>query len=65
MVFYRPRYAPFDMASNDIRICLELVGRAIVISSWLAAVARRELFRFKEFIKWLTFGGLLLVNFDQ
>jgi anaphase-promoting complex subunit 4 len=52
----RPQYSVFELAGNDIRICLELASRAIVISGWLAAIARRELVRFKEFIKWLTYG---------
>jgi len=53
----RPRYALFELPAEDIRRCLELTSRAIVISSWLAAVARRELTRFKEFISWLNFGN--------
>jgi Anaphase-promoting complex, cyclosome, subunit 4 len=53
----RPQYAVFDLPAEDVEDCLELAGRAIVISSWLAAVARRELFRFKEFICWLKYGN--------
>jgi len=43
----------FELAKDDIRACLDLAGRAIVISGWLAAVARRELSRFKEFISFI------------
>ncbi|KAI0033161.1 anaphase-promoting complex, cyclosome, subunit 4-domain-containing protein [Vararia minispora EC-137] len=39
----------------EIRECLSMVRQAIIASSWLAAVARRELSRFKEFMKWLRF----------
>ncbi|KAJ7630959.1 anaphase-promoting complex, cyclosome, subunit 4-domain-containing protein [Roridomyces roridus] len=48
-----PQYTPFQLATNDLEMCLDLTSRAIFISSWLAAVARRELSRFKEFITWL------------
>ncbi|KAJ6509555.1 anaphase-promoting complex, cyclosome, subunit 4-domain-containing protein, partial [Mycena vitilis] len=47
------QYAPFQLITQDIEICLDLTARAIFISSWLAAVARRELSRFQEFIKWI------------
>jgi Anaphase-promoting complex, cyclosome, subunit 4 len=53
----RPRYALFELPAEDIEICLELTGRAIVISGWLAAIARRELTRFREFISWLRYGN--------
>jgi anaphase-promoting complex subunit 4 len=42
--------------TQDIEICLDLTGRAIFIASWLAAVTRRELARFKEFITWIRAG---------
>ena len=35
---------------------MDLAGRAIVIAGWLAATARRELARFKEFMIWLRYG---------
>ncbi|KAJ7783806.1 anaphase-promoting complex, cyclosome, subunit 4-domain-containing protein [Mycena maculata] len=48
-----PQYASFQLATNDLETCIDLTGRAIFIATWLAAVARRELSRFKEFITWL------------
>jgi len=52
----RPQFAQFELAKDDIKTCLDLAGRAIVISGWLAAVARRELSRFKEFISFIRHG---------
>ncbi|KAJ7786332.1 anaphase-promoting complex, cyclosome, subunit 4-domain-containing protein [Mycena metata] len=48
-----PQYSSFQLVTQDIETCLELTGRAIFIASWLAAVARRELSRFKEFVIWI------------
>ncbi|KAJ7706158.1 anaphase-promoting complex, cyclosome, subunit 4-domain-containing protein [Mycena rosella] len=48
-----PQYASFQLVTKDVETCIELTGRAIFIASWLAAIARRELSRFKEFIMWL------------
>ncbi|KAJ6519839.1 anaphase-promoting complex, cyclosome, subunit 4-domain-containing protein [Mycena sanguinolenta] len=48
-----PQYASFQLVTQDIEICIDLTGRAIFIASWLAAVARRELSRFKEFLTWI------------
>jgi anaphase-promoting complex subunit 4 len=56
----RPYYDAFELPAEDVDECLELCGRAIVISSWLAAVTRRELSRFKEFICWLKHGIILI-----
>ena len=52
----RPQFSPFELVEEDIKVCLDLAGRAIVISGWLAAVARRELARFKEFISFIRHG---------
>ncbi len=38
--------------------CLELVNRTIILAAWLAAAARREYSRFKEFMTWIKFGVL-------
>ncbi|KAJ6575135.1 anaphase-promoting complex, cyclosome, subunit 4-domain-containing protein [Mycena capillaripes] len=48
-----PQYASFQLVTQDVEICVDLTARAIFIASWLAAVARRELSRFKEFVKWI------------
>jgi hypothetical protein len=56
--FPRPPYASFQLVTTDIEICIDLTGRAIFIASWLAAVARRELARFKEFLTWIRAGTL-------
>jgi hypothetical protein len=52
----RPQYAPYDIDTEGVKGCLGLAKNAIVIASWLVAIARRELARFREFIKWLSFG---------
>jgi hypothetical protein len=52
----RPQFAQFELVKDDIKTCLDLAGRAIMISGWLAAVARRELSRFKEFISFIRHG---------
>lgn len=48
-----PQLDSFELQKGEIEACLDLAGRAIVISGWLAAVARRELARFKEFIAFI------------
>ncbi|KAF7320323.1 DEAD-domain-containing protein [Mycena kentingensis (nom. inval.)] len=48
-----PQYAPFQLDPSDVKECLAMSGRAIFLATWLAAVARRELARFREFITWL------------
>lgn len=52
----RPQLDSFELQKGEIEACLDLAGRAIVISGWLAAVARRELARFKEFIAFIRHG---------
>jgi anaphase-promoting complex subunit 4 len=54
--FRRPQFVLFELAHGEVDACLDLIGRAIVITSWLAAVTRRELSRFREFISWLRYG---------
>ena len=51
-----PEYHECKLRTSDIEHCLELAGRAIVCANWLAATARKELARFKEFISWLRWG---------
>ena len=48
------------MRSDEVTFCLELAGRGVLIASWLAAVCRTELSRFREFISWLRFGKVSL-----
>lgn len=55
--FPRPPYASFELSLEDATKCVDHVKRAIVMASWLAAVSRRELVRFKEFILWLRYGN--------
>jgi anaphase-promoting complex subunit 4 len=52
----RQHFDAFQLSDSDLTVCLDLTGRAVVIASWLASVARRELIRFREFISWLRFG---------
>jgi anaphase-promoting complex subunit 4 len=54
----RPQYTLFELSPQDIGHCLELTNRAIVAAAWLAASARQELSRFKDFIAWLRFGKI-------
>ena len=44
------------LKTSEIQTCLDLIGRAIVCASWLAATTRREWTRFKEFIAWIRTG---------
>ena len=54
----RPQtYAVYEFDEAHIDYCLSLVDRAIVFSAWLAASARHELWRFKEFKLWLQYGN--------
>lgn len=54
--FSRPQYHVCGWKASDIRACLDLTDRAIVIAGWLASTARRELAHFKEFMVWLRYG---------
>ncbi|KAF8078603.1 anaphase-promoting complex, cyclosome, subunit 4-domain-containing protein [Lyophyllum atratum] len=50
-----PQFTFFELSVSDINSCLDLISRTIVLAAWLAATARRDLFRFREFISWLRF----------
>ncbi|KAI0639387.1 anaphase-promoting complex, cyclosome, subunit 4-domain-containing protein [Trametes polyzona] len=50
-----PQYDVCNFQAFDLEACLDMTARAIVISAWLAAGARKELIRFKEFMKWLRY----------
>ncbi|PPQ64261.1 hypothetical protein CVT24_008399, partial [Panaeolus cyanescens] len=50
-----PAFSVFELSPDTISSSLTLVARGIVMASWLASTARRELSRFKEFIAWLRF----------
>ncbi|KAI0361641.1 hypothetical protein OH77DRAFT_1417907 [Trametes cingulata] len=50
-----PQYAVCEFKMHEVGACLEMIARAIVLSAWLAATARKELIRFKEFMKWLRY----------
>ncbi|KAI0365237.1 hypothetical protein BV20DRAFT_954638 [Pilatotrama ljubarskyi] len=56
-----PQYAVCEFKPAEINACLDMIARAIVLSAWLAASARKELIRFKEFMKWLRYE-ILRVN---
>lgn len=56
----RSQFTSFNLPSEDVAISLELASRGIIIASWLAAVSRTELTRFKEFVLWLRFGMSVL-----
>ncbi|KAH9969035.1 anaphase-promoting complex, cyclosome, subunit 4-domain-containing protein [Russula dissimulans] len=48
-------YAACELKKDDIIQAMTMTSRAIFSASWLSATARRELSRFKEFMKWLRF----------
>ncbi|KZT30397.1 hypothetical protein NEOLEDRAFT_1185228 [Neolentinus lepideus HHB14362 ss-1] len=51
-----PRYyGLFGFKTSDVDAALDSTARAIVISAWLAATARKEARRFKEFITWIRY----------
>lgn len=62
LTLHRPQYTLFELPKDEIKHCIDLAGRAIVIASWLAAVARRELSRFKEFISFIRHGRSRLID---
>ncbi|KAI1797865.1 anaphase-promoting complex, cyclosome, subunit 4-domain-containing protein [Ganoderma leucocontextum] len=48
-----PQYAVCNFKTCDVESCLGLIAAAVFNSSSLAATARKELLRFKEFMKWI------------
>jgi len=48
-------YELCQFTEEEVRHCLDMISQAIIASSWLSTVARRELARFREFMKWLRF----------
>ena len=52
----RPEYAVCQFKIASVEACLEYTASAIIQSSWLAAAARKELLRFREFMKWIRYG---------
>ncbi|KAI9460950.1 anaphase-promoting complex, cyclosome, subunit 4-domain-containing protein [Lactarius psammicola] len=48
-------YGACELKEDDIIQAMTMTSRAIFSASWLSAAARRELSRFKEFMKWLRF----------
>ncbi|PPQ64387.1 hypothetical protein CVT26_002094 [Gymnopilus dilepis] len=51
----RPQFSVFELQADEINECINSAGRGIVITSWLAAIVRRELLRFREFMTWLRY----------
>ncbi len=60
LIGHRPQFAVFQLDLEDLLASRDLAGRGIIIASWLAAEARKELSRFREFIHWLRFGASFL-----
>jgi len=50
------KFAFCEFAISDAKVCLQAIGRGILLASWLAEAARQELARFKEFMAWLRYG---------
>ncbi len=49
-------FSAFQINFVDVDQCLCYINQAILLTSWLAAAARREHGRFKEFMAWLRYG---------
>ena len=55
--FCRPQlYAPYRLSAEEVEECIKLAARGIILSAWLAAVARQEHLRFMEFMQFLKYG---------
>ncbi|KAI0695596.1 anaphase-promoting complex, cyclosome, subunit 4-domain-containing protein [Cytidiella melzeri] len=50
-----PQYSSSGLKHDQIKFCMEHAERAVICAHWLAASARAELLRFKEFMIWLRF----------
>lgn len=44
------------LKTEEIQRCLKLARTVILAASWLAATARRELARFRDFLNWVRYG---------
>ena len=56
-LLFRPElYGEYGLSTEDVKACMNLAARGIILSAWLAATARRELFRFTEFMSFLRYG---------
>ncbi|KAI0051696.1 hypothetical protein FA95DRAFT_1534014 [Auriscalpium vulgare] len=49
------QYGLCELQKPDILDCLRMTSQAITVADWLSSTARRELARFKEFMKWLRY----------
>ncbi|KAI0068360.1 hypothetical protein BV25DRAFT_1793503 [Artomyces pyxidatus] len=49
------QYGLCELNKQDVVDCMAMAGRAVIAASWLSGAARRELARFKEFMKWLRY----------
>ncbi|KAF8872130.1 anaphase-promoting complex, cyclosome, subunit 4-domain-containing protein [Gymnopilus junonius] len=50
-----PQFRLFELQMDQVTQCIDLASRGIVVTSWLAALVRRELLRFREFMTWLRY----------
>lgn len=57
MVRFRPKYKECRFNLDDVNAAMELAARGVVCANWLAATARKEAQRFKEFIVWVKYGA--------
>ncbi|KAJ4486184.1 anaphase-promoting complex, cyclosome, subunit 4-domain-containing protein [Lentinula aciculospora] len=53
-------YTALKIPSETVDQCITMLNQAILLGSWLAAAARREHNRFKEFMTWLRYETVLL-----
>lgn len=51
----------FEIPSETVAQCLTMVNQTVLLATWLAAAARREHNRFKEFMTWLRYGKFFCV----
>ncbi|KAI0778173.1 anaphase-promoting complex, cyclosome, subunit 4-domain-containing protein [Trametes elegans] len=50
-----PQYAVCRFQTSEVEVCMNAAENAIVLSAWMTATARKELVKFKEFMKWLRY----------
>ncbi|EGO30219.1 hypothetical protein SERLADRAFT_454537 [Serpula lacrymans var. lacrymans S7.9] len=50
-----PQYAIFDLDTDEVSGCLNLIKQIVLLVKWLAAIAHRELYQFKQFLSFLRY----------
>ncbi|KIY71613.1 hypothetical protein CYLTODRAFT_418678 [Cylindrobasidium torrendii FP15055 ss-10] len=55
-------YEAFRLQRQELENSLELTSRTIILTGWLASVARREYGRFREFMTWVKYETEVLAH---